>query len=258
MLISIVTPCYNGAEFLEQCILSIKRQNVQNFEHIIVDGGSSDGSLDIIRRHEGTYPVRWISERDGGMYDAIAKGFRMARGEVFSYLNSDDMYMPWTTQLVERAFRTPHIRWCTGFPSYFDEAGCQYFMHKAAPLFPQYCLRKGWCDGYRGSVVQQESTFWSRELYERAGGIKPTYKYAGDFHLWMNFARYEKLYTINAVLAGFRIHEGQKSADVAAYRRELPKLGAGERFLKAIGYYRHTAKLLRARLKPVDVRRLLG
>lgn len=256
MLISIITPCYNSAEFLEQCIQSIKGQNVQNFEHIIVDGGSTDGTLDIIRRHEGTYPMRWISERDNGMYDAIAKGFRLAKGDVFSYLNSDDMYMPWTTQLVERVFRTPHIRWCTGYSSYFDETGCQYFMRKLAPRFPQYCLRKGWCDGYRGSLVQQESTFWSRELYERAGGIDTAYKYAGDFYLWREFARYEKLYTIRAVLGGFRIHKGQKTDNMDAYRRELPHLGASQRMLKGMGCYKLLNKILASRLKPVDVRKL--
>lgn len=256
MLISIVTPCYNSAEFLEQCILSIKEQNVQNFEHIIVDGGSTDGTLDIIRRHEGTYPMRWISERDNGMYDAIAKGFRLAKGDVFSYLNSDDMYMPWTTQLVERVFRTSHIRWCTGFPSYFDEAGCQYFMRKAAPLFPKYCLHRGWCDGRRCSVIQQESTFWSRELYEKAGGINPDMRYAGDFDMWMRFARFEHLYTINAVLGGFRIHQGQKSSDADAYNRELPPLGGWERFLKTVGFYKHVSRLLCSRMKRVDVRHL--
>lgn len=256
MLISIVTPCYNSAEYIEKCILSVKNQNLHNFEHIIVDGGSTDGTPDIIRRYEGTYNMRWISEKDNGMYDAIAKGFRMAKGEVFAYLNSDDMYVPWTTQVVERAFSTPHIRWCTGFPAYYDEEGCQYFMRKAAPVFPQYCIRKGWCDGRRASVIQQESTFWSRELYEKAGGINPVYKSAGDFHLWMAFAKYEKLYTINAVLSGFRIHAGQKSGDVAAYMGELPRMGAWERFLKSIGYYKQVTRLLSSRMRRVDVRRL--
>lgn len=256
MLISIVTPCYNSAEFIEKCILSVKNQNAQNFEHIIVDGGSTDATVDIIRRYEGTYNMRWISEKDNGMYDAIAKGFRMAKGEVFAYLNSDDMYVPWTTQVVERAFSTPHIRWCTGFPAYYDEAGCQYFMRKAAPVFPQYIIRKGWCDGRRASVIQQESTFWSRELYEKAGGINPKYKSAGDYNLWVAFAQHEKLYTINAVLSGFRIHTGQKSGDVAAYQRELPAMGPWQRFLKAAGWYKHVTRLLSCRLKRVDVRRL--
>ena len=105
MLISIVTPTYNSEEYLEDCILSIKNQKARNFEHIIIDGGSTDSTLSIIRKYENTYPMKWISEPDNGMYDAIAKGFRLAKGEIYCWLNSDDMYMPWTCLAIEKIFK---------------------------------------------------------------------------------------------------------------------------------------------------------
>ena len=92
--VSIVTACYNSEKYIEDCIKSIMRQTYDNVEHIIVDGGSTDGTLDIIKKYENQYNMRWISEKDNGMYDAITKGFRMASGEIYAWLNSDDMYMP--------------------------------------------------------------------------------------------------------------------------------------------------------------------
>ena len=89
--ILIVTPCYNAERYIEYCIKSIKSQSYTNFEHIIVDGGSTDGTLDIIRKYEGSYNMRWLSEPDDGMYDAITKGFALSSGDIYAWLNSDDM-----------------------------------------------------------------------------------------------------------------------------------------------------------------------
>ena len=94
-LISIVTPCLNSEEYLEYCIKSIMSQSYPNVEHIIVDGGSTDSTLDIIRKYEGRYNMRWFSEKDNSMYEAIINGFKLANGEIYAWLNSDDMYMPW-------------------------------------------------------------------------------------------------------------------------------------------------------------------
>ncbi len=104
-MISIVTPTYNSEKYLEECILSIKNQKFTDYEHIIVDGKSSDRTLDIIKKYDGTYPMRWISEKDKGMYDAISKGFKIAKGDIFCWLNSDDMYMPWTLAAVDAVIK---------------------------------------------------------------------------------------------------------------------------------------------------------
>ena len=102
--ISIVTPTFNSEEYLETCILSIRNQHYENLEHIIVDGGSTDSTLEIIRKYELDYPLRWISEPDDGMYDAINKGFSMSSGDILAWLNSDDFYFPWTCEVVAGTF----------------------------------------------------------------------------------------------------------------------------------------------------------
>ena len=237
-MISIVTPTYNSAEFLEECILSIKGQRRQNFEHIIVDGCSTDGTLDIIRKYEGTYTMRWISERDGGMYEAIAKGFRMAEGDIFAWLNSDDMYMPWATYTMERVCQCKNVQWCMGIPAEFTEDGMQFVPVSRFPIYlSRPCIARGWYDGRRLDWIQQESSFWTRELYEKSGGLDCRFKYAGDYDLWCRFARYAPLYTTNVVFSGFRRHSGQKSADLEAYREEQGPFGWKEKALRKLRVY---------------------
>jgi len=91
-LVSIITPSYNQGRFLEDTILSVKNQDYPNLEHIVIDGGSTDNSLEILKRYQGTYNLCWISEADNGQSEAINKGFRMAKGEIIGWLNSDDVY----------------------------------------------------------------------------------------------------------------------------------------------------------------------
>lgn len=224
--ISIVTPTYNSAQYLEECILSIKKQNYDNYEHIIVDGGSTDGTLDIIKKYEGTYPMKWISESDEGMYDAINKGFRMASGDIYAWLNSDDFYFPWTFQVVAKAFVKKEIDWLTGIPSNTKKYGTCDITYQLPNLPTVYCtplIKKGIYDGRIMYFVQQESCFWSRNLWEQVGGIAKKYKLAGDYFLWKKFAERARLYTIHCNLASFRIHEEQKSKDIEAYYAEIGK-----------------------------------
>ena len=224
-MISIVTPTYNSGAYLEECILSLMGQRYKDFEHIIVDGASTDHTLDIIRKYEGSYNMRWISEGDSGMYDAISKGFGMAQGEILSWLNSDDMYLPWALQLVAEVMKNSKIQWLTGIPSQFNKGGVNYCHCQKRLSFPRVLIKKGWMDGRRLGCIQQESTFWTKELYQKVGGINSSYQYAGDYHLWRSFAEYERLYIVNSVMAGFRIHPGQKSADTEAYFGELGPAG---------------------------------
>src|SRR4030067_3134955 len=91
-LVSIITPSLNQGEFIEETILSVKNQTYENIEHIIVDGGSTDDTLNILKKYAGSYRMRWLSEPDNGMYQAINKGMRLANGEILAYLNSDDLY----------------------------------------------------------------------------------------------------------------------------------------------------------------------
>lgn len=143
-MISIITPTYNSGAYLEKCIQSIVNQEFDDYEHIIVDGGSTDNTLAIIKKYESLYNIKWISEKDNGMYDAISKGFKMAKGDILCWLNSDDIYMPWTLKVVEHVFQNTDIDWCTGVPTQINENGEMYFPIKTFVTYPQFCIRKGW------------------------------------------------------------------------------------------------------------------
>lgn len=135
--ITIVTACYNSEEYLEDCIRSIKNQTYDNLEHIIVDGKSTDHTLEIIKKYENCYNMRWISERDNGMYDAICKGSHMGTGEICAWLNSDDMYLPWACELVANVMSKTDIQWCTGIPCHYTEECIAYNIAGLHRHFPE-------------------------------------------------------------------------------------------------------------------------
>lgn len=222
--VTVVTVCRNSEAYIEDCILSVMNQTYEHVEHIIVDGESTDGTLDIIRRYEGQYPMRWISEKDSGMYDAICKGFAMATGDIFAWLNSDDMYMPWACELAAVVMSKTGIQWCTGIPCHYSSRGVAHNIPRVTPTFPQRFIRRGYMDGRVATFLEQESMFWSRQLWERCGESIRSFQYAGDYHLWKAFARFEPLYTLDSVVSGFRIRPGQKSGDRAGYYAEVGKL----------------------------------
>lgn len=223
---SIITPVYNCEEYIEECIISIKEQDYKNFEHIIIDGGSTDRTMDIVKKYAGSYRMRFVSEKDHGMYDAINKGFSMANGQIFSWLNADDRYMPWALKIAAEVFSKNKVQWITGIPAVNLELEkgkeVQYIMTDTAPVYSQYYLKKGYYEGRILGFIQQESTFWTRELWEKSGGIiSEKYQYAGDYFLWKAFAKQEPLYTVNAILANFRVHEKQKTAQMEKYYNEI-------------------------------------
>lgn len=223
--ISIVTPTYNSKEYMENCINSIKSQSYKNYEHIIIDGGSTDGTLDIIKKYEGSYPMKWISEPDRGMYDAINKGFNMADGDIFAWLNSDDFYFPWTLQVVAKVFNNrTDVEWLTGIPSntrQYEKSDITYQLPNLATVYCTPLIRKGMYDGNNMYHIQQESCFWSRKIWEQTGINSDAYKLAGDYHLWKEFAEKTVLYTVNCNLASFRIHANQKSENIEEYNKEV-------------------------------------
>ncbi|MCM1175368.1 MAG: glycosyltransferase [Blautia sp.] len=221
MKISIVTPVYNGEQYIEHCILSIKKQKFTNYEHIIIDGGSTDGTIDIIRKYEGTYPMRYISEPDEGMYDAICKGFDMADGDIMAWLNYDDMYMDNAFEIVNTVFEHSSVQWLTGMPQIYDSNGTVYYISRMIPVYFRWAVRHGYSS--RGKFIQQESTFWRRDLWNRAdaGRVIRSYKLAGDYWLWREFAKYAELRTVDVPLSGFRRHKGQLSENKDAYQKEI-------------------------------------
>jgi FkbM family methyltransferase len=194
----------NGAIYLEDTILSVINQNYPNLEYIIIDGGSSDNSIDIIKKYE-QYLTCWISEPDSGMYEAIQKGFEKSTGEIMAWINSDDMYHNNSFFTVSEIFsELSSVNWITGANTNFDAIG-RTFNARASHKhnrFSQFLEPN--------KHIQQESTFWRRSLWEKIGSsLNTSLKYAGDFDLWMKFNRYEQLYITDALIGGFRIRKGQ-------------------------------------------------
>ncbi len=226
-IISIVTPSFNQIQFLEATINSVLSQNYENLEYIIIDGGSTDGSLEIIKKYEG-YLHFWCSEPDGGQYDAINKGFAHSTGEIMAWLNSDDMYCPWALRTVASIMsQVPQVEWLTTLnPGYWDWYGfCTGFgsmpgYSREAFLDGCYlpCGRKaiGW--------IQQESTFWRRSLWQKVGShIRTEFRLAGDFDLWSRFFLHADLYGTTSPLGGFRSQSNQKSRQIEQYAIEAEK-----------------------------------
>lgn len=207
--ISIVTVNYNNGEFLEDTIKSVIEQEYPNLEYILIDGGSTDNSLEIIERYKEHFAY-WVSEPDEGQYQAIQKGFEKSTGEIMAWLNSDDKYLPRSLFKVAEIFdKYEEVNWLMGLAREYTEDGA---------LVGQITLP--WCrwSKYRYltndfQFIQQESSFWTRDLWEKAGGrLDFEYDLAGDMELWARFFRFDKLHTTTLELSGFRHRkEGQRS-----------------------------------------------
>lgn len=208
--ITIVTPSFNQAKYLESTILSVLGQGYPNLEYMVIDGGSTDGSVDIIRKYEQQLAY-WVSEPDNGLYDALQKGFSRSSGEIMAWLNADDMYHSNSLFTVADIFgRFGGVKWLMGSNTFFNEAG-RSFLYDDLPYGQRWSRAR--LQLFDGRFIQQESVFWRRALWEQAGGfIDQNHSLAADFELWLRFFRYERLYSTSFMLGGFRFRtENQKS-----------------------------------------------
>jgi glycosyltransferase involved in cell wall biosynthesis len=220
--ISIVTPSYNQGRYLEETIRSVLDQNYPNLEYIVIDGGSTDGSVEIIRKYADRLTY-WVSERDKGHMDAVNKGFAHATGEIMAWLNSDDKYCPWSFDIVGRAFSAlPQVRWLTSQTHLLWNKTGQLQTANHAHRFARTWFYRGWTVPIQPEFkdfIMQEATFWRRDLWEQAGGrVDASMPVAGDFELWARFFEHADLVSTDIPLAGFRYHGEQISADRQRYQ----------------------------------------
>jgi glycosyltransferase involved in cell wall biosynthesis len=221
-LVSIITPSYNQARFLEETIRSVFSQDYPSLEYIIIDGGSSDGSLDIINRYASQL-AWWVSEPDQGQTDAINKGFAHARGEIFAWLNSDDSYLPGAISEAVTFLQThPQAAMVYGDSNLIDEQG------NIIGRFParQTDLSKL----LRGTVhIPQQASFFRASYWKQVGPLDLSFQFAMDYDLWVRMAKLAPLLYTPRLWANFRLHGAGKSVTMddrcypemmRVYRRE--------------------------------------
>lgn len=214
--LSVVTPSYQQAEFLERTMLSVLGQLGPRCEYRVMDAGSTDGSVEIIRRHEARL-AGWRSEPDRGPAEAINKGFVGTSGEIMAWLNSDDIWFPGTVERVLEYFaRHPEVDVVYGHRILLDPADHRIGHWTLPPHDGEMLL---WAD-----YIPQETMFWRRSIWERAGGgLDESYKFAFDWDLLLRFQRAgARFHRMPRFLGGFRVHSGQKS------HSEIHSLGTSE------------------------------
>lgn len=229
--ITVVTPTYNSARFLERTIVSIISQNYPNLEYIIIDGGSKDDTIDIIRQYE-LHLADWVSEPDTGMYDAIQKGFSKATGEIMCWLNSDDLYFRWTFETVADLFtRFEAVDWITASQILIIDDNDLPRAYFQVPRYSQAGYFKGehvtfLARKFGTAYAMHKGSFWRRSLWNKVGArLDTTLKYAGDAELWFRFFEKAILYDVSIPLAMFRTYKNQiTDTAMGEYEVEIQEL----------------------------------
>ncbi|MCX7309068.1 MAG: glycosyltransferase family 2 protein [Afipia sp.] len=203
MRISVVTPSFNMAPYLEDTIASVISNLRDGDEYFIVDGGSTDGSVDIIKRYD-KHISGWISEPDCGYADALAKGFARATGDILCWINASDLYLSGAFDAAQRLL-TSDLDMIFGSDLYIDaNSRVLFYNHGWVPDLRSAMLYGGW-------TPLQDACFWRRSLYENAGGIDSQLKFAADYDLFLRMARAGRTRYVPVAFSAFRQHAGQKS-----------------------------------------------
>ncbi|SHN82450.1 glycosyltransferase family 2 protein [Bradyrhizobium erythrophlei] len=256
MRISVVTPSFNMGRYLEDTIASVLANLRDGDEYFVIDGGSTDESLDIIKRHEKRL-TGWVSQPDNGYADAIAKGFARASGDILCWINAGDLYLAGAFDAARTMFE-PGMDLIFGDDFYVDENN------------KILAFSRGWVPDLRAAMLYggwtplQDSCFWRRELYHKIGGMDARLRYAADYDLFLRMALAGCASYVPVTFSAFRRHAGQKSiSGLIDYNnerrrtrnREIKAMQSGK-FSKALyGGINRLAMSARARLGPLRWRR---
>lgn len=212
-LVSIITPSFNQARYLEDTIRSVLDQDYPNLEYSVIDGASSDGSVDIIRKYADKL-AWWVSERDSGQAEAINKGLARAKGEIVAWLNSDDYYLPGAISAAFKAFNeNPDVALVYGNMLAVDEKGetINILKYNQLDLADLLCFQ----------IIGQPAVFFRRYVLEKAGGLDTTYHFLLDHHLWLRIALQGQILHVDETWAAARYHaEAKNRAKAAEFGRE--------------------------------------
>jgi glycosyltransferase involved in cell wall biosynthesis len=202
--ISIVTPSYQHGRFLERTIRSVLLQGYPNLEYVVMDGGSTDETPQILKRYEKQL-AHVESARDGGQADAVLRGFAYTHGEIMAYLNSDDLLAPGALEFAGKFFlEHPHVDAVYSHRVFIDESNLvdSYWI---LPAHRNWMMK-------RWDYIPQETCFWRRRIYEEVGGIDPSFQFALDYDLFVRFMERGRMERVNRFLGAFRRHAASKTA----------------------------------------------
>ena len=219
--ISIITPSLNQGQFIERTILSVLNQDYPNIEYIVMDGGSTDNTTEVLKKYVDR--LTWKSEPDRGQSDAINKGFRMATGDIIGWLNSDDMYRPGALFTIAEYFIDhPDVGMVYGDCNHIDVNDNHIGFFKAEPFNLKRYLNEA-------DIIPQQSTFFRKRVLEKADYLDPSLHYAMDLDLFLRIARDHKVKYIPVHIGSYRVYRGAKSKSddisvIKNYYREINKV----------------------------------
>ena len=212
-LVSIITPSYNQAAYLEHTLISVLEQDYPSLEHIVIDGASGDSSVEIIQKYADKLAY-WVSEKDSGQAEAINKGLSRATGEIIAWLNSDDYYLPGAVSAAVQAFEDhPDAVLVYGNMLAIDGHGqiINQLNYRQLSIEDLLCFQ----------IIGQPAVFFRREALEKAGDLDPTYHFLLDHHLWLRIALHGHILHADQTWAAARYHpEAKNRAKAAEFGRE--------------------------------------
>ena len=219
-LISIITPVLNGAAYLEETINSVINQDYPNFEYIIIDGGSTDRTKDIIKKYEDKIGF-WKSEKDDGMYDAINKGLKIAKGDILAYINYDDVYAGANvlSRIAEIFMKNKKTDWTYSDFFVINSSSKILYSYRAPEVLANYKMLRA--AGY--SYIYQPTVFWRRKVFEESGFFDTNFKMAADYEFFLRIIQKHELKKVSFKVTRVRFHDATKTNTLQSLNNEERK-----------------------------------